>query len=163
MLSSELEEACNYMMLGWFSNYGYKVIMWNVTHSVQGGKLQQLTLKRKMLISQLAAIKGEDLTNRVSHWHVFSVCVLVTVILQVMSVKDTLLLTTSPVVQNPVPQSNAKPLAVVSSPSQPSTTASTTSSPVTTTISITSKPSSQVSDNGGHELTGTVARTEGPH
>ena len=64
-------------------------------------------------------------------------------LLQLMSVKDKLLSTTSPAVHNPVPQSNDKPLIVVPSPSQPSTKAS---KPVTTTITTTIKPPSQVSD-----------------
>ena len=63
-------------------------------------------------------------------------------LLQLMSAKDKLLSVTSPVVQNPVPQSNDKPLMVISSPSQPS---AKTTKPVTTTISATVKPSSQVS------------------
>lgn len=123
-------------------------------------RLQQLLVTRKSLIAQLAAIKGEDMTNRVRQsclpWMVVAI-----VLLQVMSMKDKLLSTTSPVVQNPVPQSNTKPLAVVSSSSQLTTKASTTSTPVTNTISVTTKPSSQVSDSGGHELTGTQVYTEG--
>lgn len=89
---------------------------------VQAGRLQELIMKRKSLISQLSTIKGEDMNNRL------------------MSVKDKLLSTTGPVVPNPVPQSNEKPLMVVSSPSQPSTK---TSKPVTTTISTVTKPPSQ--------------------
>ena len=127
---------------------------------MQAYRLQQLLVTRKSLISQLAAIKAEDMTNRVRQsclpWMVVAV-----VLLQVMSMKDKLLSTTSPVVQNPVPQSNTKPLAVVSSSSQLTTKTSTTSTPVANTISVTTKPSSQVSDNGGYELTGTQVYTEG--
>ena len=104
-------------------------------------RLQELILKRKSLISRLSVIKGEDMNNRV---RLYTVCVrMVTVLLQLMSVKDKLLSTTSPATQNPVPQSNDKPLVVVSLPSQSSTK---TSKPVTTTISATVKPPAQVSD-----------------
>lgn len=99
-----------------------------LAHSTNGlheynNKLQQFITKRKSLISQLACIKGEDMSNRV------------------MSVKDKLLSITSPLMQNPIPQSNTKPLVVASSLSQPSTKVPT--KPVTTVTPTTPKASSQ--------------------